>query len=262
MYINHRFSVLLVGVRKNAYICTIILLETLNCKVKEMRDKYTRFLLLVLSMLVTVYTKAQDCQPTGSYNDENGEVMTINAGDNYTGSAPLTMKLKANAPATNDPATHYEWHFFAQTSPREAFLIRYEEDTEYTFTKAGNTQIVLYEILNGDTTRYNPISVSISESSLQMPNVFTPNGDGINDIYRAKAGYKSIIEFKAIIFNRWGQKLYEWTDPAGGWDGKYKGKDVAEGTYFVNVTAKGADGRRFNIRRDVNLLRGYNQLTP
>ena len=54
----------------------------------------------------------------------------------------------------------------------------------------------------------------------------------------------------------------EWTDPAGGWDGKYKGKDVAEGTYFVNVTAKGADGRRFNIRRDVNLLRGYNQLTP
>ncbi len=116
MYINHRFSVLLVGVRKNAYICTIILLETLNCKVKEMGDKYTRFLLLVLSMLVTVYTKAQDCQPTGSYNDENGEVMTINAGDNYTGSAPLTMKLKANAPTTNDPATHYEWHFFAQTS--------------------------------------------------------------------------------------------------------------------------------------------------
>ncbi|MEZ7674673.1 gliding motility-associated C-terminal domain-containing protein [Prevotella sp. 20925_1_30] len=227
-----------------------------------MRDKYTRFLLLFLSMLVTAYTKAQDCQPIGSYNDENGEVMTINAGDNYTGSAPLTMKLKANAPTTNDPATHYEWHFFAQTSPREAFLIRYDEDTEYTFTKAGNTQIVLYEILNGDTTRYNPISVSISESSLQMPNVFTPNGDGINDIYRAKTGYKSIIEFKAVIFNRWGQKLYEWTDPAGGWDGKYKGKDVAEGTYFVNVTAKGADGRRFNIRRDVNLLRGYNQLTP
>ncbi len=152
--------------------------------------------------------------------------------------------------------------FLCTNKPREAFLIRYEEDTEYTFTKAGNTQIVLYEILNGDTTRYNPISVSISESSLQMPNVFTPNGDGINDIYRAKTGYKSIIEFKAVIFNRWGQKLYEWTDPAGGWDGKYKGKDVAEGTYFVNVTAKGADGRRFNIRRDVNLLRGYNQLTP
>ena len=58
------------------------------------------------------------------------------------------------------------------------------------------------------------------------------------------------------------RKLYEWTDPAGGWDGKYKGKDVAQGTYFVNVTAKGADGKVFNIKRDVNLLRGYSQTTP
>ena len=70
-------------------------------------------------MLVTAYTKAQDCQPTGSYNDENGEVMTINAGDNYTGSAPLTMKLKANAPTTNDPATHYDCLLYTSPSPRD-----------------------------------------------------------------------------------------------------------------------------------------------
>lgn len=151
---------------------------------------------------------------------------------------------------------------FAQDNPRNALLVRYEENTDYTFTKAGTTLVYLYEILDGDTTRYDAINISISESSLQMPNAFTPNGDGINDVYRAKPGYKSIVEFRAIIFNRWGQKLYEWTDPAGGWDGKYKGKDVAQGTYFVNVTAKGADGKVFNIKRDVNLLRGYSQTTP
>ena len=67
------------------------------------------------------------------------------------------------------------------------------------------------------------------------------------------------MEFKATIFNRWGQKLYEWTDPAGGWDGKYKGRDVAQGVYFVLVKAKGADCRRFNIKSDVNLLRGYTE---
>ena len=105
----------------------------------------------------------------------------------------------------------------------------------------------------------DPISVSISESKLEMPNAFSPNGDGINDIYKAKDGYQSLVEFHAYIFNRWGQKLFEWTDPSQGWDGTYNGKDVKQGVYFVLVKAKGADGRTFTIRRDVNLLRGYTE---
>lgn len=60
-------------------------------------------------------------------------------------------------------------------------------------------------------------------SSLLLPNAFSPNGDGINDIYKPKDGYRNIEEFHAYIYNRWGQKLYEWTDPATGWDGTYRG---------------------------------------
>ena len=67
------------------------------------------------------------------------------------------------------------------------------------------------------------------------------------------------MEFHAYIFNRWGQKLYEWTDPADGWDGKYLGKDVKQGVYYVLVKAKGADGRKYDIKKDVNLLRGYTE---
>ena len=67
------------------------------------------------------------------------------------------------------------------------------------------------------------------------------------------------ISFRAIILNRWGQKLYEWNDPAGGWDGKHNGHDVKDGVYFVQVIAKGADGRDYHIRKDVNLLRGYTE---
>ena len=78
-------------------------------------------------------------------------------------------------------------------------------------------------------------------------------------MYKAKSGYQSIVEFHAYIFNRWGQKLYEWTNPADGWDGTYNGKDVKEGVYYVLVKAKGADGRKYNIKRDVNLLRGYDE---
>ena len=52
---------------------------------------------------------------------------------------------------------------------------------------------------------------------------------------------------------------YEWDDPAGGWDGTSGGHDVAQGVYFMQVRAKGADGKTYNIRRDVNLLRGYTE---
>jgi gliding motility-associated-like protein len=97
-----------------------------------------------------------------------------------------------------------------------------------------------------------------SESKLVFPNAFSPNGDGHNDVYKAKT-CQNIEEFHAYIFNRWGQKLFEWTDPDKGWDGTSNGRDVADGVYFVLVKARGADGRTYNIRKDVNLLRGYDQ---
>ena len=90
-----------------------------------------------------------------------------------------------------------------------------------------------------------------------MPNAFSPNGDGVNDIYKAKDNHRSIVEFHAYIFNRWGVQLFDWTDINGGWDGTYKGSPVADGVYFCLVKAKGADGKTYNIRKDVNILRQY-----
>ena len=73
--------------------------------------------------------------------------------------------------------------------------------------------------------------------------------------------YRSIVEFHAYIFNRWGQKLYEWTDISSGWDGTYNGSPVKDGVYYVLVNARGADGKVYNIRRDVNLIRNFNSVT-
>ena len=103
-------------------------------------------------------------------------------------------------------------------------------------------------------------STVVLTSTLIMPNAFSPNNDKINDVYMVTS-YQNIVEFHAYIFNRWGQKLYEWTDLEGGWDGTYRGNDVKQGTYFVLVKAKGADGQTYNIRKDVNLLRGYTEGT-
>lgn len=230
----------------------------------------TKHILMFAALWFTVADMSADDRPTISpyavFETDDGE----EEGTEYSGSAPLTATFYANPSDVGDYTAYYEWHFTleGESSP---YLIRYEEDTEYTFTTAGSHTIELYAMfVNGtDTVAYtedywesaSPLSVTISESYLDMPNAFSPNGDGINDIYKAKDGYQSIVEFHAVIFNRWGKVLYEWDDPAGGWDGTYNGKDVAQGVYFVNVKAKGADGITFKFKRDVNLLRGYTEST-
>ncbi len=226
--------------------------------------KHIRIIFVILLCTISAIVGAQDEMPTinpsATFVTSDGEEESVS----YSGSAPLEAHFYANPENTDGWTTYYEWRFTSdsETSP---YLIRYEQDTDYTFTKSGTTRIVCYAIFTqgNDSIAYTqdywsemtPLSVTISESKLEMPNAFSPNNDNINDYYRPKS-HQSLIEFKAVIYNRWGQKLYEWTDPDGqGWDGKFNGKDVAQGVYFCRVTAKGADGIRYDIKRDVNLLR-------
>ena len=199
--------------------------------------------------------EAQNVNPVAQYTDAEGEFIETTSID---GEAPLDVTFVANPSDMEEHQPSYEWHF-RRTGETTDILVRYEEDTSYRFVESGAFDVVLKVNFAGEDLELDSttIHVVISESKLEFPNAFSPNGDGINDIYKAKEGYKSIVEFHAYIFNRWGQKLFEWTDPAKGWDGKFHGKDVADGVYFVLVKAKGADGRKYNIHKDVNLLRGY-----
>ena len=195
-------------------------------------------LITAINIKADTYDEIPTISPTATYVTDEGE----EENSNMSGNAPLIGRFQANPQNVGEYSANYEWRFTidGESTP---YLTRYEENTEYTFTKAGTHNIVVYAtFINGnDTIAYTqeywdeigPMRVTISESKLEMPNAFSPNGDGINDIYMAKDGYQSIIEFHAYIFNRWGQKLYEWDDPAGGWDGKYNGKDVKQGVYFV-----------------------------
>ena len=225
----------------------------------------TRYTFLLWALLVPVITLWADDYPTVNpvvtFTNSEGETSTDLA---YTGSAPVKASCVANPENTTGWDGYYEWRIYHDTE-ETPYIIRYEQDTELEFTQSGTHRIVLYAKFTKDgevqefLTDDSPVTVTISESQLQMPNAFSPNGDGINDIYKAKSGYQSLIEFHGYIFNRWGQKIYEWHDPAGGWDGKFNGKDVKQGVYFVLVKAKGADGRKYNIKKDVNLLRGYTE---
>lgn len=83
-----------------------------------------------------------------------------------------------------------------------------------------------------DTIFHGPYVVLIPE--LFIPNVFTPNGDGINDFFLPE--YSGNQPYNLQIFDRWGVQLYDSKNKTEGWDGKNaKGQDVVEGTYFYRV---------------------------
>jgi len=69
-----------------------------------------------------------------------------------------------------------------------------------------------------------------------VPNIFSPDGNGHNDALFVRGSGIEYMEF--VIFNRWGQKIFETTNQSQGWDGTFKGQNVEAGvySYFLNVT--------------------------
>ncbi|MBQ8711390.1 MAG: gliding motility-associated C-terminal domain-containing protein [Prevotella sp.] len=220
-------------------------------------------LFLLLSAL-SLTTAAQKVTPSATYVDDKQNL--VEKSEDISEQAPLAVSFRANPEDMGEHTPAYEWHIRREGATQD-LMVRYEEDTQYTFNESGTFNVVLKTRLTDCDVDLDSatIKVTISESRLEMPNAFSPNGDGINDRYGAKgvndpestSHYRSIVSFHAWIFNRWGQKLYEWTDVGGSWDGTFNGSPVKDGVYYVLVKAKGADGREYNIRKDVNLLRGY-----
>lgn len=226
-------------------------------------QRFISFLLTLVCGIITIAAQSDDlptANPVMTYTDDDGQEVSETQ---YDGSAPFKATFKACPEHTGNYTPLYEWRFTrsGETSP---FLVRYDQDTEYEFLQSGTFSVELrVSFVQGtDTIAYEmdePFSIAISESKLEVPNAFTPNGDGVNDVFRVKEGYKSIVSFKAMVFDRWGKKLYEWSDPAGGWDGRSAGHAVPDGGYYLNIQARGADGKHYNIKKVINVLRGYTE---
>ena len=186
------------------------------------------------------------------------------AATDYNGDAPMTARFEANADCAGyDP--HYEWTIKKQGETK-AIITRPDADIEYTFTEFGTFEVNLVVMFSKGADEVElqmdkPFVVSINDSNLELPNAFSPNGDGQNDIFKVKNTTRSLVEFKACVYNRWGRLLYTWTDwKNGGWDGTVGGNGGAkcpDGAYFLHVVAKGADGRKYNKRITINILTGY-----
>ena len=79
------------------------------------------------------------------------------------------------------------------------------------------------------------VSKESRECAVLIPNAFSPNGDGMNDIFRAKV-HDAVSDFRMAVYGRWGQLVFESRNPDTGWDGTQKGSGMPAGSYLWVVT--------------------------
>ncbi len=115
--------------------------------------------------------------------------------------------------------------------------------------------ITVTPIINGcaGTPVSYVITVTPLEKDVFVPNVFSPNGDGKNDILFAYGNYIDQLDMR--IFNQWGEQVYVINSKAKGWDGTYKGKAQPVGVYVYALKAVLSDGRTVQMKGSITLVR-------
>jgi len=182
------------------------------------------------------------------------ETLSEETAAEFRTSAPLSVDFTSNAsPMTN----RYEWHFSRDKDFLVDFVYYERELNGYVFTEPGKHYIKLVVQNNANSpdicsyTAYAVLDIGLSD--IQVPNIFTPNGDGINDEF--KVAYRSIESYRCRVYNQWGKKVYDSTDITQGWDGTIGGRAASIGAYFYVIEAKGTDGRVIKKQGDINLVR-------
>ncbi len=127
-------------------------------------------------------------------------------------------------------------------------------------TDSTTTYTVVITDKNGCTATDSITVFILSPDIVYIPNVFSPDGDGINDRVTVYAGnrVKAIRIFE--IFDRWGEKVFSRTDmpanePEAGWDGKHRGQKVQEGVYVYYLLIELTDGKERLLKGDISLIR-------
>jgi gliding motility-associated-like protein len=100
----------------------------------------------------------------------------------------------------------------------------------------------------------NVVEQKCEECAPRLPTAFTPNGDGLNDVFRPKI-FCGITEFDLQVFNRWGQKVFESQNSADGWDGTYLGAKMTSGVYVYVMKYRTASHVSKTSKGTVALIR-------
>jgi gliding motility-associated-like protein len=120
-----------------------------------------------------------------------------------------------------------------------------------------NTVFIL-SVTDGICTRYDTVQIKVytficDEPFVYVPNAFTPNGDGENDVLFVRGPLIEGLVFR--VFDRWGEMVFESFDRLEGWDGTFRGKALDPDVYDFYLEALCVDGTEGIIKGNVTLMR-------
>ena len=165
-----------------------------------------------------------------------------------SGTNPLTVEFSNQS--LN--ALSYTWNFGNGAMVNTPNL----SSVQYEFTTLGNHEVWLVAT-NGICSDSISTIITVYELGdpvIEVPNVFTPNGDNANETWSINT--VNINEIEVIILNRWGGQIAEINDLHGAWDGKTSyGDDATDGTYYYKYLAKAINGKEFTGHGFITLVR-------
>ncbi len=206
---------------------------------------------------VIITNTVNGCVSQNSVSVVNGSITADFTPHPSSGFAPLNVSFINNSYYGNPANLTYYWSFGnGGTVTTVANPTVATPGTSTTYNAPG-TYTVMMIMQNGTCidTVYKVLQVDIP-SDIEVPNVFTPNGDGINDYFILHTA--NLKEIECTIIDRWGAEMYSIKTDKGNiqWDGKTKaGKDAPTGTYFYIIKAKGADDKIYEKKGYLMILR-------
>jgi gliding motility-associated-like protein len=139
--------------------------------------------------------------------------------------------------------SQWNWSFGDNTSSTS-------QNPSHTYPGSGTYTVVL-TVTNATGCSGSAVKVIEIPGDIVIPNVISPNGDGINDLFTIKSnGLKS---YDLVILNRWGNKIFSSTSPGNHWDGTQNGKPVPDGVYFYILNAS-AGSKEFKFQGYVTVF--------
>ncbi len=216
-------------------------------------------------------TTSTDCDPVHCFKGEGtfNAVFTLTDKNGCKGTSVSTIIVypvpHADFNATPQPTTILDPEIHFSNASSGAVIVSYnwtfgdqqgsnQQDPSHIYGEAGSytTQLIVTSNHGCVDTVIKIINIE-DDFEIFVPNAFTPNADGTNDIFMAKG--VGIAEFELMLFDRWGNKIFVANDLYKGWDGTVHGEDVQQDVYVWKINLKTSKGLRKELSGVVSLIR-------